>query len=205
MGHVSQTAQTPPPPFLAALDSLRRRELSEHITLQEVPAPKKIAPYALALTGDVDEFTASQRASAGGTFGAELASGRFVVLYDPSGQEEWDGEFRVVTLVRATLEADVGSDALLGQVGWTWVTEALELNGAEYREAGGTSTRVFSESYGTLSDRTPTTDFEIRASWTANSPDLAPHINAWGSVLVTLAGLPPVGPSVTMLSRKRSS
>jgi hypothetical protein len=44
------------------------------ILLEEVPAPQKLAPFAFAMTADVLE---------------DAATGRFVLLHDPDGQEGW--------------------------------------------------------------------------------------------------------------------
>ena len=82
----------------------------------------------------------------------ELATGRFILLHDPDGSAVWDGEFRIVTYIRAQLEPEMGNDEMLGTVAWTWLVEALENHKAPYRAAGGTATRVLSESFGTLAD-----------------------------------------------------
>ena len=42
--------------------------------------------------------------------------------------------------------------ARLADVAWTWLVEALEKHHAQYTAAGGTATRVLSESYGTLAE-----------------------------------------------------
>ena len=98
-----------------------------------MPAPARLAPWAVALSAEVD----------GGT-GDEVTTGRFVVLHDPAGQVAWEGTFRVVTLVRAALDPEVGSDPLLGKVAWTWVADALAEAGAAHCALGGTVTRVAS-------------------------------------------------------------
>ena len=85
--------------------------------------------------------------------GEELATGRFILLHDPAGSALWDGTFRIVTYIRARMESEMGNDAMLGSVAWTWLVDALNESGADYRQAGGTATRVLSESYGTLADR----------------------------------------------------
>jgi hypothetical protein len=41
------------PEFARALDDLHRVRLRPEIRLTEVPAPQRIAPYAVALTADV--------------------------------------------------------------------------------------------------------------------------------------------------------
>ncbi|VTR75462.1 MULTISPECIES: DUF3000 domain-containing protein [Cellulomonas] len=181
-----------PPEFLRALRSLRGVTLRPEVSLEEAPGPARIAPYTAALVADV-------RASRRDPDAEELASGRFVVLHDPAGQEAWDGAFRLVTLVRATLEPEVGQDPLLAEVAWTWFTDALAGSGVDARAAGGTVTRVLSQSFGALDERPELCELELRASWTARDEDLAPHLEAWGVLLCTVAGLPPLPEGVVAL------
>ena len=133
----------------------------------------------------------------------ELATGRFILLYDPDGSAVWDGEFRIVTYIRAQLEPEMGNDEMLGSVAWTWLVESLENHQAPYRAAGGTATRVLSESFGTLSDRPGSIDIELRASWTPEGPDIRSHLEAWSDMVCTFAGLPPLPEGVTALPRRR--
>ena len=180
-----------PEEFLLAVERLRAVRLRPEVLLEEVPAPQRIAPHALALSADVvvdDE---------------ELATGRFVLLYDPAGQESWEGVFRAVTFVRAALESDVGSDPLVGEIGWTWLRESLESHGAEYTAAGCTVTRVISESFGALSERPATVELEVRASWTPTADDVEVHLSAWAALLCTVGGLPPLPAGVAALPRRR--
>ncbi|NTW39180.1 MAG: DUF3000 domain-containing protein [Cellulomonadaceae bacterium] len=184
-----------PAPFVEALHSLRDRRLRSEVRLTEVPAPGRIAPYSVALSAEVE----------GGRHGDEddeLGSGRFVLLHDPAGQEAWDGTFRIVSLVRASLDADMGADPLLCEAAWTWVTDALAEVGDGYRALGGTVTRVVSQSFGSLAERPTQVEVEIRASWTPTS-DVGAHLGAWGTLLCTAAGLPPVPDGVTALGRRR--
>lgn len=179
-----------PEEFAAAMQSLRSVRLRPEIVLEEVPAPQRIAPHAVAVSADVlqdDE---------------ELATGRFVLLYDPAGQDAWEGRFRAVTFVRAALEPDLGADPMIGQVGWTWLQECLETAGAEYTAAGGTVTRVVSESFGALAQRPATVEIEVRASWTPLA-DVATHLEAWAALLCTVGGLPPLPAGVAPLPRRR--
>ncbi|GEA85177.1 MAG: DUF3000 domain-containing protein [Cellulomonas sp.] len=182
-----------PAEFVQALRSLRTVNVRPEVVLDEVPGPARIAPYSAALTAEVR--TARRSVAA-----AELASGRFVVLYDPAGQEAWDGRFRLVTLVRATLEAEVGADPLLAEVAWSWFLDALESVGLEPHAPGGTVTRVLSQSFGALEVRAEQTELEIRASWTATDPDLRDHLRAWETLLCAAAGLPPLPDGVVPLS-----
>jgi hypothetical protein len=178
---------------MRALRSLRAARLRAEIHLEEVPGPGRIAPFTVALTGEVRTPKADH----------ELATGRFVVLHDPHGQEAWDGTFRVVTLVRARLEPDLGSEELLAAVAWSWFEDALADAGVVPHAAGGTVTRVLSRSFGTLADRPDEIEIEIRASWTPPDGDLVPHLRAWAVLLCQAAGLPPLPPGVTAMGSHR--
>lgn len=185
-----------PAAFVQALESLAARRLRAEVRLTEIPAPARIAPYAVALSAEVvtadDELVPD----------VEPASGRFVLLHDPDGQEAWAGTFRVVTLVRAALDAEVGADPLLCEAAWTWVAEALAHVDAGHHALGGTVTRVVSQSFGALAERPGEVEVEIRASWTPEG-DLGEHLAAWATVLCTAAGLPPLPDGVTVLSPRR--
>jgi Protein of unknown function (DUF3000) len=196
------TVQDPteaPEEFRRAVEALRSARLRPEVVLEEAPAPQRLAPWAVALTADV------MGDGGGAEDGSEddLATGRFVVLHDPQGHETWDGVFRIVTFARAAVEPDVASDPLLPSVGWSWLIEALDGRQAPYTAPSGTVTRVSSESFGSLIDRPGSAEIEIRASWSALDPDLAPHLEAWGELLASIAGLPPVSPGVVAMPRSR--
>lgn len=161
-----------------------------------MPAPSRIAPYALALSAEV---------STGGIAdeGEELASGRFVLLHDPSAPESWDGVWRAVTFARAEMEPELANDPMLGAVGWSWLMDALADHGAPYVAEGGTVTRVVSETFASLEDRQATVEMEIRASWTPIGPDVSLHLLAWADLLCTIAGLPPLPEGVVALPGPR--
>lgn len=180
-----------PEPFVRALASLRAARLRPEIVTDEAPAPQRLAPFAVALTADVV------------VHGDELATGRFVVLHDPDGHETWDGQFRVVTFARASLDLEMASDPLLTDVGWAWLLESLAEQGARYRAESGTVTRVSSESFGAMADRPSTAELEVRASWTPTDDDLGIHLRAWSDLMCAAAGLPPVPPGVTPLAAPR--
>jgi hypothetical protein len=183
--------------FDAAVAGFRsgQAEVSEadpHFTFEDTPAPKRLAPYAMAVAATVNRDA------------DEVASGRLVLLYDPDGQPSWPGVFRLVAYVRADIEPEVAADPLLGEVGWSWLTEALEATG--YTAASGTVTRVITEGYGTKSDEPPLTGFELRASWSPadepEPPELAGHVVAWCACLAAAAGLEPPGTrALTMRQR----
>ena len=204
-----------PADFLFALGTLREARCRSELRLDEIPAPARLAPFAVALgaevvgpgdgaPGAVHGPAAAALAPAAGSDDVELATGRFILLHDPDGSEVWDGEFRIVTYIRAQLEPDMGNDEMLGSVAWTWLVEALENHRAPYRSAGGTATRVLSESFGTLADRPDTIDIELRASWTPEGRDIGAHLEAWADMVCTFAGLPPLPEGVAALPRRRT-
>jgi hypothetical protein len=200
-----------PADFLTALAALRRANCRNELKLAELPAPSRLAPYAVALGAEVIQPSAAGPRPAHGpviaalreTEDVELAAGRFILLHDPDGSAVWDGTFRIVTYIRAELDADMGNDALLGSVAWTWLVDALHDHGARYRNAGGTATRILSESFGSLSDNQDAIDIELRASWTPDSADLQSHLEAWSDMVCTFAGLPPLPEGVTSLPNRR--
>ena len=113
--------------FAQALVDLRAARLRPEVRVTEVPAPQRIAPYAVALTGEVVSSDEDD---------VELASGRFVLLHDPAAPEPWDGVWRAVTFARAELEPELASDPMLGAVGWTWLTGALDSHEAGLHRRG---------------------------------------------------------------------
>lgn len=182
------------PEFARALEELHRARLRPEVRLTEVPAPQRIAPYAVAMTADVLDPRDPDD---------ELASGRFVLLHDPSAPEPWGGEWRAVTFARAELEAEFASDPLLGEVGWSWLVDALDGRGVPYVAPAGTVTRVVSESFGGLADRPPSVEMEVRASWTPLGPEIGEHLAAWSDLLCQIAGLPPLPEGVVALPGPR--
>ncbi|MFD5450395.1 DUF3000 domain-containing protein [Streptomyces sp. NPDC003470] len=194
-----QPGSAAPPPFTAAVDALQTARLRPQIEVEATRAPQRLAPFAYALEAavvDGDE---------------DLADGRLVLLHDPAGHDAWQGTFRLVTLVRAELEAEMAADPLLPDVCWSWLTGALQARGLAYGEPSGTVTRASSHYFGGLSARPSASQIEIRASWTpregpGGAPDTASHLASWCDLLAQVAGLPPAGPgdaSVVTLPQRR--
>jgi hypothetical protein len=193
-----------PAGFAKSVASLRPVRLRAEIRLSEAPAPQRLAPFAVALTADVTDSTDNRDDR--DNQGDDVATGRFVVLHDPAGQEAWQGDTRIVAYVRAELEPEMASDPFLADVAWTWLTEGLarRLPDHGYRAVGGTVTRVTSECYGTMAGRPVVAHVELRVSWTPDSGNLGGHLEAWGDVLAAAAGLAPLPPGVAALpNRKR--
>jgi hypothetical protein len=173
-----------PEAFLRALDSLRAVAPRAGLTLSEVPAPSRIAPFAIALNGELD-------------YDGATADGRFVLLHDPDGQTAWNGTFRVVVLVKAVVEPEVGQDEMWADVAWSWLDDALAT--VAHHARGGTVTKVISRSFGELGERPAEVNVELRVSWTPEDTHLGPHLEAWTTLLASCAGVPPMPDGITML------
>jgi hypothetical protein len=181
---------------------MRAATFRPEVLVEEMPAPQRIAPHAAALSADVTVDD------------VDVATGRLILLHDPDGNDAWGtvrglpGMFRLVAYARADIDVEHISDPLLGEVGWSWLLDALSAHGAEHVAAAGTVTRVATESYGGMADEDGTAQIEIRASWTPVRPksgdlDIGPHTEAWGELLCTAAGLPPVPDGVTVIQSRR--
>jgi hypothetical protein len=115
-----------------------------------------------------------------------------------------------VAYVRAEIDPEMANDPLLSEVGWSWLSEALAAHGAAYVAPSGTVTKVSSEGFGSMAEEGSSAQLEIRASWTpvpdilaGGPPDLGPHVEAWGELLCTASGLPPVPEGVAPLPSRR--
>jgi hypothetical protein len=170
-----------PAEFAAAVRSLQTASVRAEVRVDEVRPPQKLAPWshAVALSVLVGE--------------EEAATGRLVLLHDPSGYEAWEGTMRLVAYASAELDPEMAGDPLLPEVGWSWLIESLQEAGAEHRAVGGTVTQTSSTRFGDLSGPRRTTDLELRASWTPVGQDVSAHLQAFADLLCTAAGLPPAG------------
>jgi hypothetical protein len=170
-----------------AVESLTATSVRPEVRIQPLRPPQRLAPWSYALSADIVSPA-----------GLDLATGRLVLLHDPDGHEAWDGVLRLVAFASAELDEQMGVDVLLPAVGWSWLTDALDERHAAYRAAGGTVTQTTSTRFGDLAGPNTTVGLELRASWTADEPNLSAHLLAFADLLCTAAGLPPEG--VTVLS-----
>jgi hypothetical protein len=187
------------PVFAAAVAALEAgrdavAEVREDLSFEDCPAPSRLAPHAAALA-----VTAYRD-------GEEVGTGRLVLLHDPAGQDGWTGMFRVVVHVHADVDEEMAADPLLGEVGWSWLTDALDLHAPGYGAPSGTVTRVITEGYGTKADEPPSTGFELRASWCPDddeaSGEICGAVLAWSDLLAAAAGLPAQPPGTRALGRR---
>ena len=158
------------------------------ISVEEIGAPQRIAPYGFALEAEL------------GASDEERGSGRLILLHDPAGNDTWDGQWRLVTLVRAGTDTDIVTDPLISEVAWSWLIEALGECDAAFTAPAGTVTTVTSRSFGSMSTEADRDEIEIRASWTpliADPSDIIGHLGAWQQLMCQAAGMPPLPDKVT--------
>ncbi len=174
-----------------------QREQRTELAFEDEPPPRRLAPFACAVAAVVCPDGE-----------AEIGGGRFVLLFDAAGQQGWDGKHRIIGYVRAELEPEMAADPLINAVGWSWLTEALDLRTSGYRKISGTVTTVVTEGFGGKQDEPTSTGFELRASWSpviagGVSGELDGHVAAWCDVICMAAGLPPLPPGVAALRSQR--
>ncbi|MCA0294345.1 MAG: DUF3000 domain-containing protein [Actinobacteria bacterium] len=184
-----------PPLFDTAVQAILGMSWRPELKVEEIPAPQKIAPFAVAISAEVELND------------DELGSGRLVLLHDPAGNASWDGDFRCVSYARADVDPEMVADPLLTEVGWTWLLDALERNRADFSSPSGTVTAVSSRSFGGIASDPPRAEIELRASWTPSvesADDVVRHLRAWSELLCLTAGLPPLPDGVVPIAPRRS-
>ncbi|MFC7789718.1 DUF3000 domain-containing protein [Microbacterium sp. MAHUQ-60] len=179
--------------FDEAAAQLRDTPFRTDIVVREIPSPTGIAPFSIAFAADVrpDEHGDSS-----------YGSGRFVLLHDPEEPDAWNGAWRIIAFAQAPLEPEIGTDPLLADVAWSWLVDALESRAAGYHSASGTSTKMLSKGFGSLSREGDGAQIELRASWTPAAP-LRLHVEAWVELVGMLAGLPPGSEDVAVFGARR--
>jgi hypothetical protein len=188
-----------PAQFQAAVAAMNAVEVRPEIELGPIRPPQRLAPFSYALGAEVRHPDAAivPEISEGDAFG------RLILLHDPEGAEAWDGTMRLVAYIQADLDASEAIDPLLAEVAWSWLIDALEARPGQATAVGGTVTATTSVRYGDISGPPRAHQLELRASWTATTPELGTHVQAFCEVLEHAAGLPPLG--VTNLgSRSRA-
>lgn len=178
-----------PATFRDAVTAMSTATVRSEIELGPIRPPQRLAPYTYALGAEVaqPETEIVPERSEGDAFG------RLILLYDPEGSEAWDGTMRLVAYIQADLDPQEALDPLLAEVAWSWLAEALESRTEAVTALGGTVTATTSVRYGDIVGPARAHQLELRASWTATTPELDAHVHAFCTVLEHAAGLPPVG------------
>ncbi|BBZ61168.1 DUF3000 domain-containing protein [Mycolicibacterium monacense] len=178
-----------PAQFRAAVAAMNATTVRPEIELGPIRPPQRLAPYSYALGAEIrhPETAIVPERSEGDAFG------RLILLHDPEGAEAWDGTMRLVAYIQADLDSSEAVDPLLPEVAWSWLVEALDSKSDQVTALGGTVTATTSVRYGDISGPPRAHQLELRASWTAITVELGPHVEAFCEVLEHAAGLPPIG------------
>ncbi|GGG08616.1 membrane protein [Rhodococcoides trifolii] len=188
-----------PAVFRAAIDAMHRATVHPDIEVGPIRPPQRLAPFSYAIGAEVrhpeTDLVAEQ--SDGDAFG------RLILLYDPDGDEAWNGTMRLVAYIQADVDASLASDPLLPEVAWSWLVEAFQTRDEPLTALGGTITSTSSVRFGDIAGPARAHQLELRASWTALTGELAVHVEAFGEVLAYAAGLPPAG--ITRLDSRTDS
>jgi hypothetical protein len=178
-----------PAQFQAAVAAMNTVEVRSEIELGPIRPPQRLAPFSYALGAEVrhPETAIVPERSEGDAFG------RLILLHDPDGAEAWDGTMRLVAYIQADLDSSEAVDPLLPEVAWSWLVDALDARAGQATAVGGTVTATTSVRYGDISGPPRAHQLELRASWTATTPELVTHVQAFCEVLEHAAGLPPTG------------
>src|SRR6202051_3978772 len=178
-----------PAQFQAAVAAMNTVEVRSEIELGPIRPRAALAPCSCARGAEVrhPEAAIVPERSEGDAFG------RLILLHDPDGAEAWDGTMRLVAYIQADLDSSEAVDPLLPEVAWSWLVDALDARGGQATAVGGTVTATTSVRYGDISGPPRAHQLELRASWTATTPELGTHVQAFCEVLEHAAGLPPTG------------
>ncbi|OZE94574.1 DUF3000 domain-containing protein [Rhodococcoides fascians] len=178
-----------PAPFRSAVEAMHRAVVHPSIEVGPIRPPQRLAPYSYAVGAEVKHTVGEDvgEQSDGDAFG------RLILLYDPDGDEAWNGTMRLVAYIQADVDETLASDPLLPEVGWSWLVDALGNRAEPVTALGGTVTSTSSVRYGDIAGPPKAHQLELRASWTAGSVELASHVEAFCEVLAYAAGLPPAG------------
>jgi len=196
-----------PARFQAALQSLSHAQIRPEIHLVEIPAPRQIAPFAVAIDGEVDAV-----ANAAANLDPDdpenqvevpPAQGSFLVLYDPQGQENWNGQFRIVIFLEVQVDGAEAADPILPSVAWSWVSDAI--GHAPVGGLGGTVSLTSSSSFGELAETPAKSIVQIRASFSPVSEQVGPYMAMWAEMLATAAGLERLPSTVASLDEHREA
>jgi hypothetical protein len=183
------TSAAEPAPFREAVAAMSAVTARPEIELGPIRPPQRLAPYSYALGAEVKhpELDVIPEGSDGDAFG------RLILLYDPDGADAWDGTIRLVAYVQADLDSHEAIDPLLPEVAWSWLVDALESRTEHVIALGGTVTATTSVRYGDISGPPRGHQLELRASWTATTPEVGVHVEAFCEVLEHAATWTPTG------------
>jgi hypothetical protein len=181
-----------PAQFASAALGLTKELLRSELETHQIPAPDKIAQFAIAFS--------THRPNPAET-PSSRAAGRVVFLYDTDQFETWGSNMRVIAYGKSPLESGVIDDSDYANYWWGTLELTLQNHGATYSTGAGTITKMISTGVGSLENEPVHTEIELRASWSPIEDNLAPHFAAWQDLIAEMAGFHHAGEEVVKLAK----
>jgi hypothetical protein len=179
-----------PAQFAAAAISLTEPALRSELETSQIPAPDRIAPWALAFAAQAPNPADTPM---------NRGVGRIVFLHDPEQFDVWGSNMRVIAYGKSPLENDMGVEEDVAHYWWSELMRALNTHGATFTNEAGTVTKMSSTGMGSLANDPNSSEVEIRASWSPTDDDLGKHFAAWQDIIASMAGFGMDGEGVTRL------
>jgi hypothetical protein len=179
-----------PAQFAAAALSLTEPALRSELETSQIPAPDRIAPWALAFAAQAPNPADTPM---------NRGVGRIVFLHDPEQFDVWGSNMRVIAYGKSPLENDMGVEEDVAHYWWSELMRALNTHGATFTNEAGTVTKMSSTGMGSLANDPNSSEVEIRASWSPTDDDLGKHFAAWQDIIASMAGFGMDGEGVTRL------
>jgi hypothetical protein len=167
-------------PFVSFVSPLEALEVRSEFNIVQIPAPKGIAPEALAISIEVSH-----------ELPVDHGVSRLVFCRDDSSPEGWHGALRIIGYAKSAIELEMARDEYFEELPWQWLLESLRRVGAGLQHEAGTTTTVISTGHGNLAAQPQHAEVEIRASWSPSSGDARQHTLGWIETLALLSGLNP--------------
>jgi hypothetical protein len=183
-----------PAEFAEAAKGLSDPFLRGEVKTSQIPAPKGIAPHALAFAAEVPNKadTATNR-----------GVGRIVFIHDPEQFLVWGSNFRVIAYGKSPVETDTHRDEDPANYYWQLLIRALAKHNVKYLNEAGTVTKMTSTGMGSLSTEAAASEVELRASWSPTTGEFEKHFAAWQDLIATMAGNLLEGEDVAPLARSK--
>ena len=183
------------PEFRLALEQLRSANFRDELKIEEIQAPSNLATHAVA-------FSANVAAPSNDDVSTDSGTGRMVLLWEPAPQESWESNFRTIIFAKSPLETDIGSDEMIADVAWAWLSESLNNRSAKYVAAAGTATRIISRGYGALAGQSDHAELEVRASWSPIGGSVGSNLEAWQDLVCIMSGFAHLPAGVVSIDSK---
>ncbi len=181
-----------PSEFATAAIGLANPKLRTELDTQQIDAPEKIAPFALAFATQVPNRAETPM---------NRGVGRIVFIYDESQFETWGSNMRVIAYAKSPYENEMALEDDYANFCWGLLTRSLTNNEVSFSHEAGTVTKMTATGMGSLSDEKVGSEVELRASWSPTDKDLAKHFAAWQDLVAGLAGFSVEGESIIQLKK----